>query len=93
MAAAMQPACAEYAGFLKSLMTQPYAVQAAAFWAMEACYNQVEREGQGQGREGRKGIGKGTVGAGEGRGQETAKEGMGKHARAAWWYQGSEGLL
>lgn len=37
----MQPACREYTGFLDSLHAQPYAVQAAAFWAMEAIYNQA----------------------------------------------------
>lgn len=37
---AVQPSCQEYRAFLTSLTHQPYAVQAAAFWAMEACYNQ-----------------------------------------------------
>lgn len=37
----MQPACKEYTGFLAELNSAPYAVQAAAFWAMEAIYNQV----------------------------------------------------
>jgi hypothetical protein len=37
----MQPTCREYTAFLDSLRAQPYAVQAAAFWAMEAIYNQV----------------------------------------------------
>ncbi|KIZ07289.1 putative Seed maturation protein PM36 like protein [Monoraphidium neglectum] len=38
---APQPNCAEYVEFLKSLHSQPYAVQAAVFWAMEAIYNQA----------------------------------------------------
>ncbi|KAI8463492.1 MAG: TENA/THI-4 family [Monoraphidium minutum] len=40
-ATAMQPACQEYAAFLATLGAEPYAVQAAVFWAMEAIYNQA----------------------------------------------------
>ncbi|GBF96417.1 hypothetical protein Rsub_09216 [Raphidocelis subcapitata] len=44
----MQPACKEYTAFLSSLHAQPYSVQAAAFWAMEAVYNQAwSRVGEG----------------------------------------------
>jgi hypothetical protein len=44
----MQPACREYTAFLASLHARPYAVQAAAFWAMEAVYNQAwTRVGEG----------------------------------------------
>jgi hypothetical protein len=31
----------EYTAFLESIHAMPYAVQATAFWAMEAIYNQV----------------------------------------------------
>jgi len=36
----MQPACQAYRAVLAQLHSAPYAVQAAAFWAIEACYNQ-----------------------------------------------------
>lgn len=37
----MQPACQAYRAVLSQLHSAPYAVQAAAFWAIEACYNQA----------------------------------------------------
>lgn len=36
-----QQATGDYCEFLASLVSQPYAAQAAAFWAMEAAYNQA----------------------------------------------------
>ena len=47
---AMQPACEEYTAFLAELRSAatPYAVKAAAFWAMEAVYNEAwARVGEG----------------------------------------------
>lgn len=35
-----QPACWAYCDMMRSLHTQPYAVQAIAFWAIELAYNQ-----------------------------------------------------
>jgi hypothetical protein len=40
----MQPACQAYRAVLAQLHSAPYAVQAAAFWAIEACYNQAWAE-------------------------------------------------
>lgn len=37
----MQPACQAYRAVLAQLHNAPYAIQAAAFWAIEACYNQA----------------------------------------------------
>lgn len=34
------PNCTEYCGYMASLALTPYAVQATAFWAIEAAYNQ-----------------------------------------------------
>jgi thiaminase/transcriptional activator TenA len=34
------PTCTEYCGYMASLALTPYAVQATAFWAIEAAYNQ-----------------------------------------------------
>lgn len=34
-----QPTCQQYCEFMASLVTQPYAVQAVAFWAIEYAYN------------------------------------------------------
>jgi hypothetical protein len=42
--AGMQPACQAYRAVLAQLHAAPYAVQAAAFWAIEACYNQAWAE-------------------------------------------------
>jgi thiaminase/transcriptional activator TenA len=36
----MSETCTRYRAFLQSLHTAPYAVQAAAFWAMERAYNE-----------------------------------------------------
>jgi thiaminase/transcriptional activator TenA len=38
--AAKQPTCIEYCDYMASLATAPYPVQATAFWAIEAAYNQ-----------------------------------------------------
>ena len=35
-----QPTCREYCQFMEQLATQPYSVQATAFWAIELAYNQ-----------------------------------------------------
>ena len=35
-----QPTCREYCQFMEQLATQPYGVQAIAFWAIELAYNQ-----------------------------------------------------
>lgn len=35
-----QPICESYCEFMKALSSQPYAVQATAFWAIELAYNQ-----------------------------------------------------
>jgi len=35
-----QPTCRSYCQFMQALSTQPYAVQATAFWAIELAYNQ-----------------------------------------------------
>ena len=35
-----QPTCRQYCQFMEQLATQPYAVQATAFWAIELAYNQ-----------------------------------------------------
>ena len=35
-----QPTCQAYCKFMQSLASQPYAVQATAFWAIELAYNQ-----------------------------------------------------
>ncbi|MEN8447562.1 MAG: TenA family transcriptional regulator [Cyanobacteria bacterium J06555_13] len=35
-----QPTCQTYCEFMRSLATEPYAVQATAFWAIELAYNQ-----------------------------------------------------
>ncbi|NJM95842.1 MAG: TenA family transcriptional regulator [Phormidesmis sp. RL_2_1] len=35
-----QPTCTAYCEFMRSLSSQPYAVQATAFWAIELAYNQ-----------------------------------------------------
>lgn len=37
---AKQPTCLKYCGFMENLATASYAVQATAFWAIEAAYNQ-----------------------------------------------------
>lgn len=37
---AKHPTCTEYCEFMASLASAPYAVQATAFWAIEAAYNQ-----------------------------------------------------
>ena len=37
---AKQPTCIAYCEFMESLTAAPYAVQATAFWAIEAAYNQ-----------------------------------------------------
>lgn len=38
---AMQDTCKRYCGFMERLSLEPYAVQVAAFWAIELAYNQV----------------------------------------------------
>ena len=43
LAVERQPSCQEYCEFMASLGTQPYALQAVAFWAIEAAYNQAWR--------------------------------------------------
>lgn len=37
----MQPACQAYRAAMAKLHSAPYAIQATAFWAIEACYNQA----------------------------------------------------
>lgn len=37
----MQPACQAYRAAMAALRTEPYAIQATAFWAIEACYHQA----------------------------------------------------
>lgn len=37
---AQQPTCLEYCTYMASLASAPYSVQATAFWAIEAAYNQ-----------------------------------------------------
>lgn len=39
-----QSICATYCDYMQSLATAPYAVQATAFWAIEAAYNQGWRQ-------------------------------------------------
>lgn len=41
--AVRQPACAAYADFMNNLRSECYPVQALAFWAIEAAYNQAWR--------------------------------------------------
>lgn len=40
LASAKQPTCAEYCDYMASLTAAPYPIQATAFWAIEAAYNQ-----------------------------------------------------
>jgi formylaminopyrimidine deformylase / aminopyrimidine aminohydrolase len=40
LSAPKQPTCTEYCQFMGDLASSPYAVQATAFWAIEASYNQ-----------------------------------------------------
>ncbi|MBE9063645.1 TenA family transcriptional regulator [cf. Phormidesmis sp. LEGE 11477] len=40
LSAALQPTCQAYCEFMQSQATQPYAVQATTFWAIELAYNQ-----------------------------------------------------
>jgi hypothetical protein len=39
--AGMQPACVAYRQFMQELHSEPYAIKAVAFWAIEACYHQA----------------------------------------------------